>query len=152
MRLIVRCGLYVENTALSMQKKQLCFPCILTFVDFFLLLLMKQRLACCFFTLFLACLTDKTIKLWKISERDRRPEGYNLKEEDGRYKHPNTITSLRVSLNCLVWSTPWHLDQHIKTHRLWLLVSYDKTVIFRFFFSLLSKCLVLVLLSIGFGQ
>lgn len=41
-------------------------------------------------------LTDKTIKLWKISERDKRPEGYNLKEEDGRYKNPNTITSLRV--------------------------------------------------------
>lgn len=52
------------------------------------------------FTLFLACLTDKTIKLWKISERDKRPEGYNLKEEDGRYKHPNNITSLRVSLLC----------------------------------------------------
>lgn len=42
-------------------------------------------------------LTDKTIKLWKISERDKRPEGYNLKEEDGRYKDPNNITSLRVS-------------------------------------------------------
>lgn len=42
-------------------------------------------------------LADKTIKLWKISERDKRPEGYNLKEEDGRYKDPNTITSLRVS-------------------------------------------------------
>lgn len=42
-------------------------------------------------------MTDKTIKLWKISERDKRPEGYNLKEEDGRYKDPNTITSLRVS-------------------------------------------------------
>lgn len=41
--------------------------------------------------------TDKTIKLWKISERDKRPEGYNLKEDDGRYKDPNTITSLRVS-------------------------------------------------------
>lgn len=45
----------------------------------------------------LSLLTDKTIKLWKISERDKRPEGYNLKEEDGRYKDPNTITSLRVS-------------------------------------------------------
>lgn len=46
---------------------------------------------------FLLPLADKTIKLWKISERDKRPEGYNLKEEDGRYKDPNTITSLRVS-------------------------------------------------------
>lgn len=40
---------------------------------------------------------DKTIKLWKISERDKRPEGYNLKEEDGRYRDAATITSLRVS-------------------------------------------------------
>ncbi len=46
---------------------------------------------------FLLFLTDKTIKLWKISERDKRPDGYNLKEEDGRYKDPTTITSLRVS-------------------------------------------------------
>uniref|UniRef100_A0A8C7TC49 Serine/threonine-protein phosphatase 2A 55 kDa regulatory subunit B n=1 Tax=Oncorhynchus mykiss TaxID=8022 RepID=A0A8C7TC49_ONCMY len=38
----------------------------------------------------------KTIKLWKISERDKRPEGYNLKEEDGRYIDPNTVTALRV--------------------------------------------------------
>ncbi|KAG7274527.1 hypothetical protein CRUP_023904, partial [Coryphaenoides rupestris] len=38
----------------------------------------------------------KTIKLWKISERDKRPEGYNLKEEDGRYRDPNTVTTLRV--------------------------------------------------------
>nr|XP_061800489.1 serine/threonine-protein phosphatase 2A 55 kDa regulatory subunit B alpha isoform-like [Nerophis lumbriciformis] len=45
---------------------------------------------------FLLSTNDKTIKLWKISERDRRPEGYNLKEEDGRYKDPNTITSLQV--------------------------------------------------------
>ncbi|XP_029629818.1 serine/threonine-protein phosphatase 2A 55 kDa regulatory subunit B beta isoform [Salmo trutta] len=39
---------------------------------------------------------DKTVKLWKIRERDRRPEGYNLKDEDGRIRHPSTITSLRV--------------------------------------------------------
>uniref|UniRef100_A0A2K6G804 Serine/threonine-protein phosphatase 2A 55 kDa regulatory subunit B n=1 Tax=Propithecus coquereli TaxID=379532 RepID=A0A2K6G804_PROCO len=31
---------------------------------------------------FLLSTNDKTIKLWKISERDKRPEGYNLKEED----------------------------------------------------------------------
>lgn len=45
-----------------------------------------------------ACfIADKTIKLWKISERDKRPEGYNLKEEDGRYRDPTTVTTLRVS-------------------------------------------------------
>lgn len=47
-------------------------------------------------TLFIVSL-DKTIKLWKISERDKRPEGYNLKEEDGRYRDPTTVTTLRVS-------------------------------------------------------
>lgn len=41
-------------------------------------------------------ITDKTVKLWKISERDKRPEGYNLKDEDGRIRDPCTITSLRV--------------------------------------------------------
>ncbi|TRY95923.1 hypothetical protein DNTS_017256 [Danionella cerebrum] len=45
---------------------------------------------------FLLSTNDKTIKLWKISERDKRPEGYNLKEEDGRYRDTSTITSLRV--------------------------------------------------------
>lgn len=40
---------------------------------------------------------DKTVKLWKISERDRRPEGYNLKDEEGRIRDPATITTLRVS-------------------------------------------------------
>uniref|UniRef100_A0A8C1JBT2 Serine/threonine-protein phosphatase 2A 55 kDa regulatory subunit B n=1 Tax=Cyprinus carpio TaxID=7962 RepID=A0A8C1JBT2_CYPCA len=46
---------------------------------------------------FLLSTNDKTIKLWKISERDKRPEGYNLKEEDGRYRDAATITTLRVS-------------------------------------------------------
>lgn len=45
---------------------------------------------------------DKTIKLWKISERDKRPEGYNLKEEDGRYRDFNTVTTLRVRISCYI--------------------------------------------------
>lgn len=43
-----------------------------------------------------SCSLDKTVKLWKISERDKRPEGYNLKDEDGRVRDPTTITALRV--------------------------------------------------------
>ena len=39
---------------------------------------------------------DKTIKLWKVSERDKRAEGYNLKEDSGVLKDPSSITSLRV--------------------------------------------------------
>lgn len=42
--------------------------------------------------------TDKTIKLWKVSERDKRPEGYNLKDEEGRIKDISTVTSLQVSI------------------------------------------------------
>ena len=40
--------------------------------------------------------TDKTIKLWKVAERDKRPEGYNLKDETGLTLDPSNITSLRV--------------------------------------------------------
>ncbi|KAK1792429.1 hypothetical protein P4O66_012377, partial [Electrophorus voltai] len=39
---------------------------------------------------------NKTIKLWKVSERDRKPEGYNLKDEEGRLKDISTVTSLQV--------------------------------------------------------
>ena len=39
---------------------------------------------------------DKTIKLWKVSERDKRAEGYNLKEDTGLLKDPSTINTLRV--------------------------------------------------------
>lgn len=52
-----------------------------------------------FFRTYFIFSPDKTIKLWKISERDKRPEGYNLKEEDGRYRDPTTVTTLRVSMN-----------------------------------------------------
>ncbi|CAG5938987.1 unnamed protein product [Menidia menidia] len=45
---------------------------------------------------FLLSTNDKTIKLWKVSERDKRPEGYNLKDEEGRLKDVSTITSLQV--------------------------------------------------------
>ena len=42
------------------------------------------------------CLSDKTIKLWKVAERDKRPEGYNLKDEGGLVRDPSNITKLRV--------------------------------------------------------
>ncbi|XP_069508537.1 serine/threonine-protein phosphatase 2A 55 kDa regulatory subunit B beta isoform isoform X1 [Ambystoma mexicanum] len=45
---------------------------------------------------FLLSTNDKTVKLWKVSERDKRPEGYNLKDEEGRLRDPCTIKSLRV--------------------------------------------------------
>uniref|UniRef100_A0A8C7I0D1 Serine/threonine-protein phosphatase 2A 55 kDa regulatory subunit B n=1 Tax=Oncorhynchus kisutch TaxID=8019 RepID=A0A8C7I0D1_ONCKI len=45
---------------------------------------------------FLLSTNDKTIKLWKVSERDKQPEGYNLKDEEGRVKDISTVTSLQV--------------------------------------------------------
>lgn len=47
---------------------------------------------------FLLSTNDKTIKLWKVSERDKRVEGYNTKEENGAIRDPACITALRVSL------------------------------------------------------
>jgi len=55
---------------------------------------------------FLLSTNDKTIKLWKVSERDKRAEGYNLKEDSGVLREPNTINTLRVSLNANV--CVWH--------------------------------------------
>ncbi|CDQ71471.1 unnamed protein product [Oncorhynchus mykiss] len=50
---------------------------------------------------FLLSTNDKTIKLWKVSERDKRPEGYNLKDEEGRIKDLSTVTSLQVDSSYL---------------------------------------------------
>lgn len=47
---------------------------------------------------FLLSTNDKTIKLWKVAERDKRPEGYNLKDESGLALDPANITSLRVPI------------------------------------------------------
>ena len=39
---------------------------------------------------------DKTVKLWKVSERNKRPEGYNLKDEGGIIRDASTLSSLQV--------------------------------------------------------
>jgi serine/threonine-protein phosphatase 2A regulatory subunit B len=44
---------------------------------------------------FLLSTNDKTIKLWKIQERDKRVEGANLKE-DGILRDPQSVTALTV--------------------------------------------------------
>merc|ERR1712029_323941 len=45
---------------------------------------------------FLLSTNDKTVKLWKVSERDKKAEGYNLKEDSGLLKDPTSINTLRV--------------------------------------------------------
>lgn len=62
--------------------------------------------------------SDKTVKLWKISERDKRPEGYNLKDEDGRIRNPSTITSLRVRSRWGWLNSPPHRHHHPHLTRL----------------------------------
>jgi serine/threonine-protein phosphatase 2A regulatory subunit B len=41
-------------------------------------------------------LTDKTIKLWKVSERRKRTDGFNLRDDTGIMVDPSNVTSLRV--------------------------------------------------------
>lgn len=41
-------------------------------------------------------LLDKIIKLWKVIERDKRFEGYNLKDELGLMRDFINVISLRV--------------------------------------------------------
>ncbi|XP_077289348.1 protein phosphatase 2 regulatory subunit tws isoform X2 [Arctopsyche grandis] len=45
---------------------------------------------------FLLSTNDKTIKLWRVSERDKRITGYNTREESGALRDPSHITRLRV--------------------------------------------------------
>lgn len=45
---------------------------------------------------FLLSTNDKTIKLWKVSERDKKWVGSNLMEEDGTLRDPCQITSVRL--------------------------------------------------------
>ncbi|XP_064599976.1 serine/threonine-protein phosphatase 2A 55 kDa regulatory subunit B alpha isoform-like isoform X1 [Liolophura sinensis] len=47
---------------------------------------------------FLLSTNDKTIKLWKVTERDKRPEGYNLKDDSGVLRDPMSLTGLRVPI------------------------------------------------------
>ena len=55
---------------------------------------------------------DKTIKLWKVSERDKKAEGYNLKEDSGLLRDPSTINTLRVSESSFLSSAADDDDLH----------------------------------------
>ncbi|KAG8000183.1 Serine/threonine-protein phosphatase 2A 55 kDa regulatory subunit B delta isoform, partial [Nibea albiflora] len=71
---------------------------------------------------FLLSTNDKTIKLWKISERDKRAEGYNLKDEDGRLRDPFRITSLRVPvlmpMDLMVEASPRRIFANAHTYHI----------------------------------
>ena len=41
-------------------------------------------------------LSDKTVKLWKISERCYAPSNFNLRDDQGVPRNPEDVTTLRV--------------------------------------------------------
>jgi serine/threonine-protein phosphatase 2A regulatory subunit B len=47
--------------------------------------------------------SDKTVKLWKISEKTKRAEGYNLRDDNGITRSANTVTNLRIPVIRLVF-------------------------------------------------
>lgn len=60
----------------------------------------------------LILLLDKTIKLWKVSERDRKPEGFNLKDETGLLRDPSSIHTLVVSFSFFILKFPFYHCVH----------------------------------------
>jgi len=47
---------------------------------------------------YFCCQLDKTIKLWKVSEKEWRVEGFNLKEDSGVVRDPSAVKGLQVNL------------------------------------------------------
>ncbi len=48
------------------------------------------------FIFLLSFILDKTVKLWKISEKTKRAEGYNLRDDNGIIRSADTVTNLRI--------------------------------------------------------
>lgn len=70
---------------------------------------------------FLLSTNDKTIKLWKVAERNKRPEGYNLKDEHGHSRVSN-IKALRVPvfqpMELLVEASPKRVFANAHTYHI----------------------------------
>ena len=45
---------------------------------------------------FLLSTNDKTVKLWKITEKNKRAEGYNLRDDNGIIRSADSLTDLRI--------------------------------------------------------
>ena len=65
---------------------------------------------------------DKTVKLWKIAEKKRRAEGYNLRDENGVIRSANNITNLRVPvikpMELMVEATPKRVFGNAHTYHI----------------------------------
>lgn len=71
---------------------------------------------------FLLSTNDKTIKLWKVTERDRKPEGFNLKDEHGVLRDPSSIHSLVVPvfkpMDLMVEASPRRIFANAHTYHI----------------------------------
>lgn len=71
---------------------------------------------------FLLSTNDKTIKLWKVTERDKKPEGCNLKDDTGLLRDPSSITTLRVPsfkpMDLLVEASPRRIFANAHTYHI----------------------------------
>ncbi|VVC36283.1 Hypothetical protein CINCED_3A002586 [Cinara cedri] len=71
---------------------------------------------------FLLSTNDKTIKLWKVSQKDKKIEGYNTKEDSGIMRDPMNITSLRVpvlkSMELTVEASPRRVFANAHTYHI----------------------------------
>jgi hypothetical protein len=65
---------------------------------------------------------DKTVKLWKISEKTKRAEGYNLRDENGIVRSSNNITNLRIPvikpMELMVEATPKRVFSNAHTYHI----------------------------------
>ena len=72
---------------------------------------------------FLLSTNDKTIKLWKVAERDKTIDGYNLKDDNGQLvKDPNTVKSLRMpivrTMDLMVEASPRRIFANAHTYHI----------------------------------
>ncbi|WAR22247.1 2ABA-like protein [Mya arenaria] len=71
---------------------------------------------------FLLSTNDKTIKLWKVTERDKRAEGYNLKDDAGIMRDPTSVNTLRIPsfkpMELLVEASPRRIFANAHTYHI----------------------------------
>jgi serine/threonine-protein phosphatase 2A regulatory subunit B len=65
---------------------------------------------------------DKTVKLWKISEKTKRAEGFNLRDDNGIIRSTNNITNLRIPvirpMELMVEATPKRVFSNAHTYHI----------------------------------
>lgn len=71
---------------------------------------------------FLLSTNDKTIKLWKVSERRKELDGYNLEDENGLQCTPSSISTLRLPvlkpINMMVEASPRKVFSNAHTYHI----------------------------------